>query len=218
MIIQTLINKQDAVELVRDKIAQILADETASQQALATSASLDPTPWAFRVYRELSNPFDMFKDPDSDDTPIVNVSWDSSSLTAGDRTKSSVFEAQIHLDVIAFAVSRSDGSGHMPGDELAALNRDRIVRLVRNIISAADYIYLDMRGVVTERKITSITNYQGDGNDRAGCFTLASRLTLSVKLQETSPQVDGVPLDVVSINIKRASDGQILASARYDYT
>ena len=52
--IQTLINKTDSFELVRDKIAMILADEFASQQALAQAEAIDPAPWDISVYTERS--------------------------------------------------------------------------------------------------------------------------------------------------------------------
>ena len=43
----SLIDKQDSFEIVRDKIALILANEIASQQVLAKADSRNPDDWKF---------------------------------------------------------------------------------------------------------------------------------------------------------------------------
>ena len=59
-LIPDLIDKEDTFEIVRNQIALILANESASQVALATTAGKpDPNLWALKVYTERSNPWEQ---------------------------------------------------------------------------------------------------------------------------------------------------------------
>ncbi len=221
MTIESLIDKQDNFEIVRDKIAQILADETASQQQLATAAGKDPALWALRVFTERSNPWESYlNDSDRDEAPIVNVWYDTSTF---DPSKSNVMQRQYsetvyNVDMYARGVSQSNGAGHDAGDRVAGYEAARTIRLVRNILMASEYTNLGLLGLVADRWPQSITAFQPDSDNPRVQQIVAARMAFRVRFNEFSPQVTGQPLEFVSVDIQRAADGQVIAEADYDYT
>ena len=140
--IQNLIDKQDSFEVIRDQIAAILATETASQMALATAATKDPQDWKMRIFTERSNPWEQWLNEQTDKSPIVNVWYDNSNF---DPSASNIVERQgtdaiFNIDCYGYGVSSDDGAtGHNPGDKEAALAVQKALRLVRNILMAAEY-------------------------------------------------------------------------------
>ena len=220
MAITTLINKQDNVEIVRDKIADILSTETAAQQALATTAALDPADWTFRVYLERSNPWEIWLNQKSDKTPIVNITLDSVDYpgNTGNLTKVQRGNATYNVDCYGFAVSEDDVSGHIPGDYAAALESQRIGRLVRNILMSANHIHLGLQGTVGKRWIDNQQLFLPTQDGKGVQHIVATRLRFSVQLIEESPQHVPVELEYVATDILRASDGQVIAEVDFDYT
>lgn len=221
--IQTLIDKVDTFEIVRDKVAQILAEESASQMALAVAAGRNPQEWKLRVFAERGNPWEQFlNDPNTTDTsPVVNVWFSDDNFPMG---KGGVVSRQgavgtINVDCIGFGTSAPDGSGgQYSGDEVAARESQRGLRLVRNILMASNYTYLDLRGIVAQRWTLSRTTFQMPAADQAVQKISGSRLALQVEYTEDAPQWQGQPLEVVAIDLVRSGTGQILAQLEYDYT
>lgn len=227
MPIQGLIDKLDTFEVVRDQIAAILATETASQQALATAASRDPLEWTLRVYSERSNPWSEFLNaPDADSvdaTPIVNVTYDNVSFAKGegstvDRQRG---EMTFHIDCYGYGVARDvEDGGHVLGDKDAADVVHRTVRLVRNILMASEYTYLALpRGVVSRRWVQGISMFQPALDGQSIQQIVAARLVFEVLANEFSPQYEGVPLDLVSTQVRRGPDGLVVyCGADFDTT
>lgn len=221
MTIATLIDKQDNFEIVRDQIAAVLVTEVASQMALATAAAKDPNDWKLRVYTERSNPWEQFLNNESDRSPLVNVRFDNSTF---DMKKSNILERQasgstFNIDCYGFDISRDDGgSGHSPGDEGAAKEVQRAIRLVRNILMAAEYTYLGLRGVVWGRWPQSIQAFDVQIDNRSIQKIVGARLALRVEFNEFSPQVVPETLELLTTDVIRAEDGEIVLEADYDYT
>lgn len=218
--IPTLIDKQDSFEIVRDEIAAILALETANQQALATAAGKDPELWKLRVYTERSNPWEAWLNSQADSSPIVNVWFDTASYNgaASDTLERQMAEATYNVDVYGLGISASNGTGHVPGDQEAAEEAHRAARLVRNILMAAEYAYLGQRGLVGKRWPQSLTSFQPQMTDNAIQQVVAVRLAFVVQFNEFAPQVESQPLELLSVDVKRAEDGAIVAEADFDYT
>lgn len=222
--ITTLIDKQDNFEIVRDKIAQILANETVNQQALAVTAGKDPDDWKLQVYSERSNPWEKWlnvnNDSPADKSPIVNVWLDNSNFdeSGSDVVKRQKSETIYNIDCYGLGISTDETIGHTPGDMQASFEAQRATRLVRNILMAAQYVYLDMRGLVWQRWPQSVTSFQPQIDARNVQHVHAVRLALRVRFNEESPQVEPAVLEFVAVDIKRKSDGQIIAQAHYDYT
>lgn len=225
--IPTLIDKQDGFEIVRDQIAAILVLEAANQMALAVIAEKDPLLWKLRVFTERSNPWEQFLNlPDeADRSPIVNVWYETGSFPKG---KGDVVEEQTHkgtfnIDCYGLGVSEDDGNGgHIPGDEKSAFETQRAVRLVRNILMAGVNTYLQLRqkegGIVGGKWIESIALFQPSIDGVTVQNVVGARISLTVDFKELSPQAQPEVLELLTVDIKRAEDGELLAEADFDYT
>lgn len=224
--ITTLIDKLDTAEIVRDELAAILRTESTNQVALAIAASRDPADWQLRIFLERTNPWEEFQDPsevaDGEPVPqvppIVNVSFESETFDMGasnliERQKAT---ATYNIDCYGYGVAADDpDGGHQPGDEDAALDCQRAVRLVRNILMAGPYTYLGLRGVVWKRSIQSVTMLQPTANEQPVQQIKAARITVQVEFSEFSPQTEGEPLELVFATVKRAETGEIYLTANY---
>ena len=223
-VIETLIEAPDNVELVRDKIALILLEESQNQQALANTDGKDPRPWRLRVFSERSNPWEEFQDAPENQTiesvPIVNVSWDSSQF---DMSRSDIVERQLsesvfNIDCYGYATSSISTDGHSPGDEGAALEAQRAVRLVRNILMSAHYIDLGLGSAVWRRWVRGIQIFKPVLDTRPVTHVEAARLSFVVEFNEHSPQWVPGTVDQINVQVKRASNGEVFFDATYDHS
>jgi hypothetical protein len=227
--IPELIVKQDNVELIRDVIASILIDEIENQKALAASAGEDPREWDLRIYLERNNPVSDFLDPkpdQKDNPPVVNIQLDSWSM---DASKSNQVERQgvtavYHIDCYGYGVSSDEGpnQGHDPGDARSALEAQRAVRLVRNILMSSFYTYLGLpqggMQSVWRRWVDSVNVFQPQLDNRAVNQVMAARMQFNVEFSEFSPQYQAMLLELVSVTVKRSETGDDYLTATYDYT
>ena len=214
--IQSLIDKQDTFEIVRDAIAAILAAETAAQQVLALAASKDPELWKFRVFLERSNPWESLRSGD-DKSPIVNVWYEASSYdpSASTISERQATEGLYHIDCYGRGISKDVVGGHDPGDREAAFVVHRILRLVRNILMAGEYSYLGLRRTVTGRWPVSVESLQGELNDRHVENIKGARISLRAEFNEFAPQVVGEVIERVFATVRRTEDGEIVLEADY---
>lgn len=219
--IAELIDKRDSFEVIRDQVAAILATESASQMALATAAGKDPDDWKLRVYLERSNPWEALLNEQNDRSPVINVWYDNSNFDAraGNTIERQKSESVFNVDCFGFAVSRdTPGGGHTAGDEEAALEVQRALRLVRNILMAGAYTYLGLRGLVWSRWPQSVTVFQPQIEARQIQQVVGARLAFKVVFNEFSPQVPAETLELISAGVNRSEDGQVLVTADYDHT
>jgi hypothetical protein len=218
--IENLIDKQDNFEIIRDQIATILKTEIVSQKAKAADAGKDETLWDFKVYRERSNPWENYLNNPQETTPIVNIWYDNTSFDPlqSNIVKDQIAEGIFNIDCYAVAnSSNNENGGHNPGDRDAALALHRTLRLVRNILMAAEYTYLGLRGLVGQRWPQNITVFQPQqerGNVRP---VIAGRISFKVKFSESSPQISGNVVELIANVVYRAEDGEILLGADYEY-
>ena len=220
MTISTLIDKQDSFEIIRDQIAAILVAEVASQMQLATDAGKDPANWKLRIFTERSNPWEELLNEQTDRSPIVNIWYDNSIFSPG---KSNISERQssestYNIDCYGYGVSRADGEGHIPGDRDAAFEVQRGLRLLRNVLMSAEYTYLGLRGLVGQRWPQSITVFQPQLDSRTIQQIVGARLSLRVAFNEFAPQAEPLTLELLSVDVIRAEDGEVVLQADYDYT
>lgn len=215
--IQTLIDKQDTFEIVRDKIAQILANERDNQLVLAANAGRDVSLWDFDVYAERSNPWEQFLNSQVDVKPIVNVWYESSNVDS--RASNSVarqkVDASFNIDICGFGISKRTDSGHSSGDEVAAKEAHRTIRLVRNILMSSIYTRLDLRGVVWDRSLQSISVMQPEIDPASVQKIVGARMSLNVSFSEFSPQYDGDDLCEIGVTLLHGDSGEVLAQADF---
>ncbi len=218
--IDGLIDKVDTVEIVRDRIAAILAAEINSQMGMAVALGQDPELWRLRIFLERSNAWDIL--PASNDvTPIVNVWWDNSNfdMATGNTVERQKSTTIFNVDCYAYAKSGDNpAGGHIAGDQQAAQEVHRAVRLVRNILMSADYTYLELRGVVWRRWLDSISIFQPAQDNQNANQVIGARLAFRVEFSEYSPQVTPVELQGVNVTVHRSGDGEVILEADYDYT
>jgi len=227
-LITELIEGADNFEIIRDQIAAILALEEANQQTLAQAAGEDPDEWAFRVFLERSNPWAVLQDEASRDDgpsfiePIVNVSYETS---APDESTSNIVARQklasvYNIDCYAYGISSGDDDGgHVPGDQQAGTEAQRVARLVRRILMSAHYLRLQMAdGIVWKRWVRSITSFDPAQDNRAVDNVVACRVVFEVEHNDFSPQYPTTELEKIVATVKRDSTGEVLVSAEFDYT
>lgn len=222
-ILTELIDKSDVSEVVRDELAAILVLEVAEQQRLATDAGKDPNFWKLRVFSERANPWEQFLDaPDqAAGVPIVNVALDNVNYdeSSSNHVKRQKASAAYSVDCYGYGISADDGAGgHVTGDSKAALEAQRAVRLVRNILMAGAYTYLGLRKTVWRRWIDSIQFYQPAQENAQVQQIVAARIQFRVEFSEFSPQVQPETLELVSGEVFRAENDEILLTAEYPAT
>ena len=83
---------------------------------------------------------------------------------------------------------------------------------------AAEYTYLGLQGLVWQRWPQSITVFQPQLDGRQMQQIVGARLALRVVFNEFSPQVEAETLELLSVDVIRAEDGEIVLEADYDYT
>lgn len=209
-LIDTLLAAPDGVEIVRDQIAAILTLEFARQVELG----LTPAP---RVFKERSNPWGQLHETPVDESPIVNVCFDTGSFdgAASNVTERQKCEGTFNIDVYTFGTSEAEGDGHEPGDELAALACQKTLRLVRQILMSSHYTYLGLRGLVWKRWPQTLSMFRPTTDDRNAQNIVAGRLALVVHFNELAPQFEGEPLELLSLEINRRETGELYVSAHY---
>ena len=224
--LDVLIDKEDSFEIVRNSIAQILADESAAQVARATSAGkADPSLWDLKVYRERSIPWDLLNDS-KDVDHAVNVWFDSSNVDeqAADPTNRQTYTGNFNIDIVFGSVALNTATGYAPADEAAALGANRILRLCRNILMSDDYTYLRLRQIenpmvsVAKRWVRSMSTFQPQLDNQAGRHIVGMRLELAVRYSEFSPQYEPATLNYISTVIQEDENGRVLVGADFDFT
>ena len=208
-VLQELIDKQDNWEIVRDQIAAILVAERDNQMALAPGEGKNPADWDFDVYVERSNPWEKWlngdvANPVVDIKPIVAIWIDNSSF---DGSKSNAVERQTenaiyNIDCYGFGVAKSDGAtGQIAGDKAAAFERDKAVKLVRNILMASQNLHLQLKGLVGKRWPNSLNFFQPEQDGNTVQQVAACRVSFEAQFNEFSPQYVPETLEIVGVEL-----------------
>lgn len=214
-----LVETPDGFELIRDKIAEILAKETLFQQSQAETAGYDPDDWKFLVYAERNRPWEIYRDG-GETTPIVNIwydtdSFDRSTSNSEDRQKTT---SVYHIDCFAYSASKQTEDGHTPGDESAAKSAHRIGRLVRRIIMHPKYESLgfsDEENPIWYRWVTSRLAFQPTSSNGPIQNIMGFRIDLEVQHNECIDLYQEVNLEQIMIQLFHEPDDQVRAELFY---
>lgn len=214
-----LITEQDAFEVVRDKICEILAFESASQMAQAVDAGMDPAPWHFSVYRERSDPWECFR---SSRESFVSVEFDSDTIDEGnsDAPFTQVYKGRFNVDCYSCGVSSETATGHAPGDEAARIEAHRMARIVRRILAHPKYLYLGYNNTGAVWGITVVSRQPGQPpSDRVISQHVAGvRLKVDVQYNETITTQEPVIINLIGINYKYDPDGRVVLGSSHEVT
>ena len=217
--IQALIDQPAGFEIVADNIAQILANESVSQQALAAAAGSDPLLWELRVFKDRARAWEIGLNnisPENLTPPIVNVWFDNSNFekSMGNVVKRQQPTSLVNIDVYGYGLAKDDpnSAGHFAGDERAANTAHRGTRLVTQILMAANYTYLLLRGMVGQRWIQNLTSFQPQIDSRQALTVWAVRVTLAVSHNELRPQIEATDtLSCIHLDLEQGETGEVLA-------
>ena len=215
-----LVTDMDGFEIVRDRIAEILALETASQQALAAAAGYDPNDWKFLVYAERIDPWERYRDG-ADKTPIVNVWYDSDVFdkSTSNNTTRQTTTSQFNIDCYAWAPSRQTVDGHAPGDESAAMLAHKIGRFVRKFLMHPKYRRLGFTNAgdpVWYRWVSNRTAFQPQSGNPAVQNVMGLRVALEVRHNETVELEEPETLELINIKFYHEPDGQVVAEIEHE--
>lgn len=137
----TTIIGQQAFEIIRDRICEILTDEISNQFALTQDSNLN-----LKVWKERSVPFDH------SELPAVNV-----QLVRGEAVTQ---DAKSTDDTYTFFIechSKAKSTDDENGDVKATLRNHRITGVVRAILHDARYITLGIEApFIINRRVQSI--------------------------------------------------------------
>lgn len=165
-------------EVIRDKIASILAEELPIQ----TAASEISEVWLERII-----PFS------TDEYPVVNVGYDGTAFD-NHTTISKRGESEFFIDVMYRSASTDDDDG----DKIASINAQRIAGIISYILSSAEYFRLDLAfGIVNSRLVTEIRMGKVDNQDAT--HTVVARVTLKVISNENVNSIGLTPVELEEI-------------------
>lgn len=220
------IDRKDNFEIIGAQIAAILAIEIANQKKLADAAGLDATEWDIRIFHERSNPWEQWlnieaNSADPDLRPIANIWFDQGTFdpSASNPASRQKLNAVFNIDVYGVGLAAADqAAGHKPGDQQASFACQKGIRLCREIIMAAENRFLQLRGTVWQRWSRSITMFQVQLDNGPAIQVYGGRFALDVQFSEFAPDVSYDTLELLSIDVLRTEDGEIVLEADFDYT
>lgn len=232
-LINTLLESNDSFELVRDQIAAILKANVVDQMSRAVAAGKDPKLWDLRVYTERSNPFEEFininpNDANAVTTPIVNIWYDAQNFDGkrGNVNRQQQCDTIFNIDVYGYGVAAADGNGHQPGDKVSALEAQRAVKLVRQILMADVNTYLQLprgnsridKGYFAGRWVDTIQSFQPEIDERPVQNVQGMRITFNTSFVEFSPQYVNEFLEELGLTVFRSETGEIYLNKDFTYT
>ena len=205
-----LIPAEASFQTVLTAIGSILFAEIENQYILSGN---DPR-YTAEVYTENHNAFEQFLlNPTSSIPGVINIHIDNMNYPKdrGSVVRSQTNEVIYNIDCYGSGVAKSTVGGHTPSSVMAANNVNNLIRLVKNILMASEYVNLGLQGLVLDRWVSSATRYQPIIDEKPCQHILAARLSLTVTMRETTPQPVPLVLSGWDLSINRADDGLIYA-------
>jgi hypothetical protein len=206
-LITELISDPDNIEKIRDHIAYILKGETQNQYALALDAhDAHAEDFNFRVFIENARPYDTGGEPPA--TPLINIMLQKAAPMDGNaRMGAQKEKATIIIDCIAFG----NDAGEDWNEKTAALRAWKTARVIRRILMSEQYLYLDLRGIVGARNVTSIeTGVPDNGGDALTIVT--ARITLEAQFIERAIGTSGPIIEAIDYTVDPFS-GEVLSNS-----
>lgn len=200
-------------EIIRSKIAIILADELANQKALNIAAKAneeakpepDPLLIAFYQLNIDSIPGEVFEERFTRITkpefPVLNVVFVASPLDALITNSSQVSVARYSIEAYASAGDSVDD----PGDKLASIKLHRLLAISRSIIMNPNYIRLGFDTVpyiIGYRQCVNIIIGQPEEGADDVKHSIFGKFDVNVKCTEDVENLSGLPLEISNTVVK----------------
>lgn len=203
--IKTLISEADNIEYIRDEIAAILALELDNQYSLAAAAKdKNARDYKIGVYVENDDPI-QFVNEGSNPFPLVNVSVDNTVPTSG---SSSINKKNMTATIVIDIYATGNTNGTEDAGFRASLKAWKTARIVRNILNAEAYTYLNMRGVVSGRDFEKFQAGE-PANKNAAIRVKIVQCILIVAYKEDVEIDDGVALEQDRVSVSD-DNGQVI--------
>ena len=196
--INTLLNKQDNSEKIRDQIAALLTLELKNQFTLASNQKIeDHKDFNINVYIENSRPWQLVRE-NKNPFPLINVCLNKieEETTPGNDAKKK-YTGQFYVDCWGCGNVNNETENFTNDDYLATIRAWKTARIARNVLMSGFYTYLGIRQLVRKRRIASITTIIPNLTESA-LAVVACRIILEVDFYEESPQADATELDGIS--------------------
>lgn len=200
---------KNPIQIVIDRLSELLLFECENQKDLAYKAGADPKQYHFKVINDRFNPYDNFKD---DSTPLVSIKESDDS----NRTEQSAnFGKQhklltLHIDCFGVGRAESTEDGHRPADLDAVTDCRRLSALVSAILKADvnENLQLDRR-LVNSVALVSEQFFIPEFDGRQMSPVCAKRITLQCNIIDTPPQQDGGLFDEIAVNVRHGKNGEV---------
>lgn len=209
--INQLLKNKDNIEIIRDKIGVILCKELQNQYALALQyepqpgEDFDPENYNIGIYIENKRPWEI------EELPVINIlvlgtkiKGGEAVINAGSAQGRQNYTLQYQIDCYAKGKHTEGGDDDRDGSNRAWI----IARLARSILMAAEYTYLELRGIVGRRMITARNIVELENISNAAEGLSLCRMILDVDTFEGSPQPEFEILEDSEFDISTA-DGKI---------
>lgn len=181
------------LELIRNKIAEIIDTELANQVVLNPSA-----PKVKGVWLERFIAFD-----EGTELPAVNVCFSQSSYSNQTQIKTQE-QCTFVIDVYTNATATRDGAKILYGDKKAMLEMTRILGMIRTILSAPAYRTLGITtGIISHSMVERM--YIGDKSTAVDALSgVVGRIIYTISALEKWELQPSVALQLSTITVKLA--------------
>lgn len=203
--IDKILTARDSTEIVLEKIGSILKIEIENQKALLKEAEIEDKDFNISVFVENASAWQIQTEEDEESpVPVINVTFDRYNTDGEDGTDSRLRKATFFID--CYACGNFGGEGF--ASRTAKVKSLKVARIARNILEAAVYRYLDMRGLVIEKHIVSMTAGASPPNE-SSIFVACERIDFEVTYYEDAPQMNGEEMDGMGFT-SLSPDGEVL--------
>jgi hypothetical protein len=199
-------------ELVRTNIAAILAVELAKQKTLVTAQILVETNTAVKKELELylaSIPSAVYESrqlpPGASEMPYLNVRYLQSKLT--DLTTHTNQLGKTRFTIESWQSSQTIGLER--GDQRASRKLHRLLGACRKILMDKNYYDLLLPNMVTNKEVTTITEYANEKTTNNSDNEVFGEIELSVKLQENVPELTGTLLNGMDTVLEKINSYEV---------
>lgn len=218
MSLDFLISSPDIAEILELRFFEMLTAEITNQKALAVDAGKDPLLWDIDIFLERGYSFDIqeYRQPICVLTRIHSNEITGSSMARGIKKYLTAFS----FVITAFGQSSSDGVGQLVGDKQAALNCQRSVRIIRNIIEAPSnslggYIDDEKKLCVENQTLRTINFGQLNSNENSTVPSWGAEILVEIMHHETVPQYNYTILNEIDLKIFNKEDSVLLTELTY---
>lgn len=183
--INTIISTRN-FELIRDRIAQILAVELANQKSLTGDTLFDSTVWLERFI-----PFDQTE------MPAINVYFSDASydnLTPISSKGRNSFYIDVHM--------KDKHTAGIDGDKGAALKLHRLIGVIMAILEDPYYVMLDFSpGTIQHTEVSEIKIGQPT-SQQDSTQLITGRITFVVNANENTRELSAIDADKYSTSVR----------------